>query len=83
LRKASFLGFNCTDDDTMSDFQDLLEAQIPRLRRHARALTRDAHRADYLVLDTLLRALMKQDRWEPGTNDRGYSICQRIGRHAV
>src|SRR3954453_7906609 len=62
----------------MSDFQDLLEAQIPMLRRHARALTRDAHRADYLVLDTLLRALMKQDRWEPGTNDRGYSICQRI-----
>ena len=67
----------------MPAFQDLLEAQIPRLRRYARALTRDAHRADDLVQDTLVRALVKQDRWEPGTNDRGYSICQRIGRHAV
>ena len=56
----------------MSDFRDLLEAQIPRLRRYARALTRDANRADDLVQDTLLRALTKQDRWEPGTNLRAW-----------
>jgi len=56
----------------MSDFQDLLEPLIPRLRRYARALTRDAQRADDLVQDTLLRGLIKQDRWEPGTNLRAW-----------
>lgn len=56
----------------MSEFSDLLEPQIPRLRRYARALTRDADRADDLVQDTLLRALAKQDRWEPGTNLRAW-----------
>jgi RNA polymerase sigma-70 factor (ECF subfamily) len=67
----------------MSDFQDLLEPLIPRLRRYARALTRDAQRADDLVQDTLLRGLIKQDRWEPGTNLRAWlftlmhnQICQ-------
>jgi RNA polymerase sigma-70 factor (ECF subfamily) len=56
----------------MPNFQDLLEPQIPRLRRYSRALTRDTQRADDLVQDTLLRALMKQDRWEPGTNLRAW-----------
>jgi RNA polymerase sigma-70 factor (ECF subfamily) len=56
----------------MPDFNDLLESQIPRLRRYSRALTRDAQRADDLVQDTLVRALMKQDRWEPGTNLRAW-----------
>lgn len=52
----------------MPDFTDLLEAQIPRLRRYARALVRDTVGADDLVQDTLVRALAKQDRWLPGTN---------------
>ena len=56
----------------MPDFHDLLEPQIPRLRRYSRALTRDPQRADDLVQDTLVRALMKQDRWEPGTNLRAW-----------
>ena len=56
----------------MSDFRDLLEPQIPKLRRYARALTHDMHRADDLVQDTLVRALAKQDRWEPGTNLRAW-----------
>ena len=56
----------------MPDFHDLLESQIPRLRRYSRALTRDTQRADDLVQDTLVRALMKQDRWEPGTNLRAW-----------
>ena len=56
----------------MPNFQDLLEPQIPRLRRYSRALTRDTQRADDLVQDTLVRALMKQDRWEPGTNLRAW-----------
>lgn len=45
----------------MADFADTLAAQIPRLRRYARALTHDAAWADDLVQDTLERAL--QRRW--------------------
>jgi DNA-directed RNA polymerase specialized sigma24 family protein len=40
---------------------DELEAQIPQLRRYARALTGDAWAADDLVQDTLERAC---DRWQ-------------------
>src|ERR1041385_4921016 len=56
----------------MPDFHDLLESQIPRLRRYSCALTRDTQRAVDLVQDTLVRALMKQDRWEPGINLRAW-----------
>src|SRR4051794_8791619 len=56
----------------MSDFDLLLEEQIPRLRRYARALTRDVGRADDLVQDTLVRALVKQPLWQAGTNLRAW-----------
>jgi RNA polymerase sigma-70 factor (ECF subfamily) len=56
----------------MSDFCYLLEAQIPSLRRYARALLRDASRADDLVQDTLVRALAKQHLWQPDTNLRAW-----------
>ncbi len=46
--------------------QDALLAEIPRLRRYARALTGDAARADDLVQDTLERALAKRPLWRPG-----------------
>jgi RNA polymerase sigma-70 factor (ECF subfamily) len=36
----------------MNDFGRLLEREIPRLRRYARALTHDVFRADDLVQDT-------------------------------
>lgn len=45
--------------------QDIV-AEIPRLRRYARALTGDAVRADDLVQDTLERALGKWALWRPG-----------------
>lgn len=45
--------------------QDIV-AEIPRLRRYARALTGDAVRADDLVQDTLERALGKWSLWQPG-----------------
>ena len=45
--------------------QDLI-AEIPRLRRYARALTGDPVRADDLVQDTLERALNKWTLWRPG-----------------
>src|SRR3954466_6413839 len=56
----------------MSDFNRLLEEQIPRLRRYARALTRNMERADDLVQDTLVRALAKQHLWQAGTNLRAW-----------
>ncbi len=45
---------------------DALLAEIPRLRRYARALAGDAARADDLVQDTLERALAKGRLWRPG-----------------
>ena len=50
----------------------LIEQQIPRLRRYARALTRNRERADDLVQDTLGRALIKEQFWQPGTNLRAW-----------
>ena len=45
-----------------------MEAQIPKLRRYARALIRSAGRADDLVWETLHRALCKQQLWAPGAD---------------
>ncbi|TXG76556.1 MAG: sigma-70 family RNA polymerase sigma factor [Rhodocyclaceae bacterium] len=46
--------------------RDLIVAEIPRLRRYARAWTGDAARADDLVQDTLERALSRFSLWRPG-----------------
>jgi RNA polymerase sigma-70 factor (ECF subfamily) len=51
---------------------DLIEAEIPRLRRYARYLARDADRADDLVQECLMRAIAKIDSWTPGTNLRAW-----------
>ncbi|HTW51185.1 MAG TPA: sigma-70 family RNA polymerase sigma factor [Stellaceae bacterium] len=56
----------------MSEFHELLEAQIPRLRRYALALLRHPDQADDLVQDTLVRALAKEHLWEPGTDLRAW-----------
>jgi RNA polymerase sigma-70 factor, ECF subfamily len=56
----------------MSEFHQLVTEQIPRLRRYARALTFDRARADDLVQDTLMRALVKEHLWQPGTNLRAW-----------
>jgi RNA polymerase sigma-70 factor (ECF subfamily) len=56
----------------MAEFGVLLEREIPRLRRYARALTRDASRADDLVQDCLCRALSKAHLWKPGTDLRAW-----------
>jgi RNA polymerase sigma-70 factor, ECF subfamily len=45
-----------------------IEAEIPRLRRFARALTHDLVAADDLVQDCLTRALGKLHLWEEGTD---------------
>src|SRR3982075_2531389 len=56
----------------MNDFTRLLEAEIPRLRRYARALTRDVSRADDLVQSCLTRAVAKQHLWKYGTDLRAW-----------
>ena len=56
----------------MSDFHRLVEREIPRLRRYARALTRSADRADDLVQETLLRAISKCHLWQTGTDIRAW-----------
>jgi RNA polymerase sigma-70 factor (ECF subfamily) len=49
----------------MHSQQDVV-AEIPRLRRYARALTGDTSRAEDLVQDTLERALSRWVLWRPG-----------------
>jgi DNA-directed RNA polymerase specialized sigma24 family protein len=56
----------------MSDFNRRLEREIPRLRRYARALTRNMVLADDLVQETLMRAVHKQHLWELGTDLRAW-----------
>ena len=56
----------------MSDFDGMLELQIPRLRRYARALTRDFSQADDLVQNCLTRAVAKQHLWQNGTDLRAW-----------
>jgi RNA polymerase sigma-70 factor, ECF subfamily len=49
-----------------------IAAEIPRLRRYARALARDAASADDLVQDCLARALGKLHLWQDGTDLRAW-----------
>ena len=44
---------------------DEIDACVPALRRYARALTRNADRADDLVQDCLERAIRKRRLWAP------------------
>lgn len=50
--------------------QQAIAAEIPRLRRYARALTGDAAEADDLVQDCLERALKAIQHWRDGDNPR-------------
>ena len=51
----------------MQAFERELLTLLPRLRRFARALARDAADADDLVQAALERALKARDQWAPGT----------------
>jgi RNA polymerase sigma-70 factor (ECF subfamily) len=65
----------------MTDFAGMLEAEIPRLRRYARALTRDVSRADDLVQSCLTRAVAKQHLWQPGTDLRAWLFTILHNQH--
>jgi RNA polymerase sigma-70 factor (ECF subfamily) len=49
-----------------------IEAQIPSLRRYARALTGSVDRADDLVQDCLERAIARFAQFQPGTDLRAW-----------
>ena len=50
--------------------REAVAAEIPRLRRYARALTGDDGEADDLIQDTLERGLARLDQWRDGENPR-------------
>ena len=56
----------------MMDIQQKIEAELPSLRRYARALARDVVTADDLVQECLTRALTKLHLWRDGSNLRAW-----------
>jgi RNA polymerase sigma factor (sigma-70 family) len=60
-----------------------IEALIPRLRRYARALTRDAVAADDLVQESLTRALGKIHLWQEGTDLRAWLFTILHNQHVT
>jgi RNA polymerase sigma-70 factor, ECF subfamily len=65
----------------VSDMIARLEAEIPRLRRYARALTRNAANADDLVQNCLARAVAKQHLWQEGTDLRAWLFTIMHNQH--
>jgi RNA polymerase sigma-70 factor (ECF subfamily) len=63
--RTAFVAVAADPTDSMHSQQDIV-AEIPRLRRYARALTGDTSRAEDLVQDTLERALSRWILWRPG-----------------
>ena len=53
---------------------ELIEAEIPFLKRAVRRFQRNGADADDLVQDTLLRALASAHLWEPGSNLRAWLV---------
>ena len=65
----------------MTDIARLLEPEIPRLRRYARALTQDISRADDLVHSCLARAVAKRHLWQEGTDLRAWLFTILHNQH--
>jgi RNA polymerase sigma-70 factor (ECF subfamily) len=61
-----------TECCSINEFGKLVEAELPRLRRYARALTRNNTAADDLVQDSIERGLAKRHLWRPETNLRAW-----------
>jgi RNA polymerase sigma-70 factor (ECF subfamily) len=68
LNAAAVLTSCCNKGSGMASRREAVARQIPRLRRYARALTRDDGEADDLIQDTLERALVRLDQWRDGDN---------------
>jgi RNA polymerase sigma-70 factor, ECF subfamily len=54
------------------DIERKIQEEMPRLRRYARALTRDPHAAEDLVQDCIARALSRTHLWRQGTDLRAW-----------
>ena len=67
---------------SMDDVGAHIEAQIPRLRRYARALVRDPARAEDLVQDCLERAWSRQHLFRAGTDMRAWLFTILHNLHA-
>jgi len=66
----------------IADRTKLIAEQIPRLRRYARALTRDPVAADDLVQDALERAWSRLHLWRSGSNMRAWLFTILHNIHA-
>ncbi|HEX9843158.1 MAG TPA: sigma-70 family RNA polymerase sigma factor [bacterium] len=66
----------------MTEFSRQLEAELPRLRRYARALVHDAQRAEDLVQDCMERALRKSHLWREGTSLSAWLFTMLHNLHA-
>jgi len=53
---------------SLDEFEKALAKLLPRLRRFAHGLTRNAADADDLTQRTAERALRARSQWQPGTN---------------
>lgn len=62
------------------DIRTRMVELLPRLRRFALVLARDADKADDLVQETCMRALQSADQWQPGTrlDSWMYRIIQNL-----
>jgi len=68
----------------LAAFEKNVEATIPKLRRYARALTRDREIADDLVQDTLLRALRSKHLFQGDVvNGWLYTILINLNRNRL
>jgi RNA polymerase sigma-70 factor (ECF subfamily) len=65
----------------MADIQQKIEAEIPGLRRYARALAHDVVRADDLVQECLARAIAKLHLWQEGTDLRAWLFTILHNQH--
>ena len=65
-------GFLETSEDARMDTRQAVIAEIPKLRRFARALSGDPALADDLVQDCLVRALGRLHLWRENTNMRAW-----------
>jgi RNA polymerase sigma-70 factor (ECF subfamily) len=68
----------------LSEFQRMVEAAIPALRRYARALTRDTDTADDIVQGTLVRALRSEHLFHGGDVRAWlYTILTNLNRNRL
>ena len=65
--------------DHSPPFETQLSELLPRLRRFAHALSRDAADADDLTQASIERALRSQDQWQAGSlSTRGVAQARNI-----